>query len=158
MSRLRELLLHPWLLIRLQILLGVLFIAAALPKIVDPPSFAHMVHNYKLIPASLNSAFALVMPWIELMCGVALCLGIWKRTAAIFVSGLLFVFIVAISINLVRDNAVNCGCFDVSSASKTHAELIGEMWWVVIRDVLLMVASGLVLAGTRVDVERRVDL
>src|SRR5216684_3007318 len=72
--RMRTLLAHPWLTIRVQIALGVIFIAAALPKIVDPPSFAHMIYNYKLVPAALNNLMALVMPWIELLCGVALVL------------------------------------------------------------------------------------
>ena len=54
----RPLLLHPWLTLRVQIALGAIFVAAALPKIVDPPSFAHMVFNYRLIPGALVNAMA----------------------------------------------------------------------------------------------------
>ena len=38
---------HPWLTTRVQIALGVIFIAAALPKIVDPPSFAHRSADHR---------------------------------------------------------------------------------------------------------------
>jgi putative oxidoreductase len=142
-TRLTELWRSEWLTVRVQIALGVIFIAAALPKIVDPPSFAHMVYNYKMIPKALLGPMALTMPWVELLCGVALVLGIWRKTAAKLVGAMLIMFIVAISINLARGNAVNCGCFDVSSASKSQDELLAEMKWVIIRDVgmLVMVAQ-----------------
>jgi putative oxidoreductase len=134
---------HPWLTIRVQIALGVIFVAAALPKIVDPPSFAHMIYNYKLIPWALINPMALVMPWIELLSGLALILGIWKGTARTIIAALLVTFIVAISINLLRGNAIDCGCFDVSAAGKTTEERLADMRFVILRDIgmLLMVAQ-----------------
>ena len=133
----------PWLTIRVQIALGIIFVAAALPKIVDPPSFAHMIYNYKLIPWPLINPMALVMPWIELLCGLALILGIWKDTARTIIAALLVTFIIAISINLARGNAIDCGCFDVSAAGKTTAERIDDMRLVILRDLgmLLMIAQ-----------------
>ena len=69
----------PWLTIRVQLALGVIFIAASLPKIVDPPSFAHMIYNYRIVPGALVNLSALTMPWIELLCGVALVLLVLSR-------------------------------------------------------------------------------
>ena len=134
---------HPWLTVRVQIALGVIFVAAALPKIVDPPSFAHMIYNYKLIPWALIKPMALVMPWIELLCGLALILGIWKGTARTIIAALLLTFIIAISINLLRGNAIDCGCFDVSAVNKTTEERLADMRLVILRDIgmLLMVAQ-----------------
>ena len=134
---------HPWLTIRVQLALGVFFVAAALPKIVDPPSFAHMVYNYRIVPGALINLMALTMPWIELLCGLGLILGIWKDTARTLIAALLLIFIVAISINLMRNNAIDCGCFDVTAAGKTHEERIADMHFVVIRDLgmLLMCAQ-----------------
>jgi uncharacterized membrane protein YphA (DoxX/SURF4 family) len=141
---------HPWLTIRVQIALGVIFVVAALPKIVDPPSFAHMIYNYKLIPWALINPMALVMPWIELLCGLALILGIWKGTARAIIAALLLTFIIAISINLLRGNAIDCGCFDVSAAGKTTEERLADMRLVILRDIgmLLMIAQ-LWYASTR---------
>lgn len=133
----------------MQIALGAIFVAAALPKIIDPPSFAQMIYNYRLLPGFALNPLALVLPWIELLAGLALILGIWRRTAAAFVGAMLLSFIIAIGINLARGHAVNCGCFEVNAAPKTREQLVSEMRWVVIRDVgmLLMVAQ--ILAATR---------
>jgi putative oxidoreductase len=134
---------HPWLTVRVQIALGALFVAAALPKISDPPSFAHMIYNYRILPAGLVNISALTMPWVELLAGLALILGLWVRPARWLIGAMLVVFILAISFNLWRDNAIDCGCFDVSAAGKTHDEQIRDMWMVIVRDIgmLLMVAQ-----------------
>jgi uncharacterized membrane protein YphA (DoxX/SURF4 family) len=139
----REALTHPWLTVRVQIALGAIFIVAALPKIVDPPSFAHMIYNYRIVPGGLINLSALVMPWVEVLAGLALVLGVWVKPARSIVALLLLVFMIAITINLARGNAIDCGCFDVSAANRTHEERIKDMWIVLIRDagMLLMVAQ-----------------
>ena len=151
----REALTHPWLTVRTQIALGVFFIVAALPKIADPPSFAHMVYNYRLLPGPLVNLASLTMPWAELLMGVALVCGLWRRTAASLVGALLVVFIIAISVNLLRGNAIDCGCFDVADAGKSVAERLHDMRMVIVRDVgmLFLVAQGL-LGADRAE-ERR---
>ena len=132
----------------MQIALGVFFVAAALPKIVDPPSFAHMVHNYRIVPGVLVNLMALTMPWIELLAGLALILGIWKGTARTIIAALLVVFIVAISVNLLRHNAIDCGCFDVSAAGKTREERLADMKFVIFRDLgMLLMCAQLWWAG-----------
>ncbi len=133
----------PWLTVRVQIVLGIIFLMAAWPKIVDPPSFAHMIYNYRILPAGLINITALTMPWLEILVGLALVLGIWVKPARWLVAAMLIVFILAIAFNLMRDNAIDCGCFDVSAANLTHEERIRDMWMVILRDIgmLLMVAQ-----------------
>jgi putative oxidoreductase len=133
-ANLKEALASPWLTVRVQIALGLFFVAAALPKIIDPPSFAHMVYNYRLVPGAFVNVMALAMPWLELLAGLALILGIWARTSAALVGALLLVFVAAISLNLARGNAIDCGCFDVSAANKTVPERLADMRLVVLRD------------------------
>ena len=134
---------HPWLTVRVQIALGIIFLAAAWPKIVDPPSFAHMIYNYRVLPAGLINISALTMPWLEILVGLCLVLGIWVKPARWLVAAMLVVFIIAIAFNLMRDNAIDCGCFDVSAAGKTHEERLHDMRMVILRDLgmLLMVAQ-----------------
>jgi putative oxidoreductase len=132
---LRAALATPWLTVRVQILLGVVFVVAALPKIADPPSFAHMIYNYRMLPGPLVNAAGLFLPWFELLTGVALVLGIWRRTASVAIGALLLVFIVAIGFNLVRANPIDCGCFDVSAAGRSVEERFQDMGWVIARDV-----------------------
>ncbi len=134
---------HPWLTIRVQIALGIIFIVAAIEKIGDPPSFAHAIYNYRILPGALINISALILPWVELLAGLALVIGVWTRAARTIVALMLVVFIVAISINLLRGNAIDCGCFDVSAAGRTYEERIRDMWIVILRDIgmLLMVAQ-----------------
>ena len=146
---LSESLSHPWLTVRVQIALGAIFVVAALPKVVDPPSFAHMIYNYRLVPGAAVNAFALVMPWVEILVGLALILGVWPREAAALAGLLLLVFIAAIGFNLVRGHAVDCGCFDVHSAGKSREELLNEMRWVLIRDAAMLLLVAQVLLARR---------
>ena len=141
----------PWLTIRVQIGLGAIFLVAALPKIADPPSFAHMIYNYRLVPGALVNAIALVMPWVEILAGLALILGVWRKEAAIVCGLLILVFLVAIGVNLARGHAVDCGCFDVHAAGKTREEQLSDMRWVLVRDVgiLLLVAQVLIARRQR---------
>jgi protein SCO1/2 len=128
-----------------RLLLGAVFIVAAGPKIADPPGFAHMIANYRLFPTALVHPAALVLPWVEMLCGIFLVAGIFWRTAAKLVGAMLVVFVLAIGTNLARDRAVQCGCFDVHAAEKSHAELIGEMRWVLARDAALLFVAVLLL-------------
>jgi uncharacterized membrane protein YphA (DoxX/SURF4 family) len=139
----------PWLTVRTQILLGALFVAASLPKIADPPSFAHMIYNYRLVPGVVLNVMALVLPWLELLAGLALILGMWRRTAAVIVGALLLVFIVAISWNLVRGNPIVCGCFDVKAANLSAAEKFALMRLDVWRDLGMLLLAGQILYATR---------
>jgi len=118
-------------------------VAAAIPKIMDPPAFAHMIYNYKLAPGWAINALAITLPWVELLAGLALILGAWKRETAPLIGLLLLMFIAAVGINLARGHAIDCGCFDLREAGKTEAQRLTDMRWVIARDVgmLLMVAQ-----------------
>ncbi len=149
MRKAADLLARPWLTVRAQIALGAIFVAAAIPKLVDPPAFAHLIYNYRLVPAPFLNLFALVLPSLEILLGVALLLGIWKRTAAGLAGLLLFVFLAALSFNLVRGNAIDCGCFDVSVAGRTVAERLSGMRMDVLRDIGLLALPAQILWATR---------
>jgi len=153
-SALRRWLTEPWLTIRVQLALGVFFVVAALPKIVDPPSFAHMIYNYRIVPGMLVNLAALTMPWIELLAGLALILGIWRGTARTIIAALLLTFITAIGINLARHNPIDCGCFDVTAANKTRAERIDDMHFVIYRDLGMLLMVGQLWWAARVEKEK----
>ena len=143
-----------WLTIRVQLALGAIFVVAAWPKIADPPSFAHMIYNYRILPGALINFSALVMPWVELLCGLALIIGVWTRAARTIIALLLLTFMTAIAINLARGNAIDCGCFDVSAAGKTYEERIHDMWFVLARDAgMLLMCAQLSITSSRAEGE-----
>ena len=138
---------HPWLTVRAQIALGAVFVAAALPKLADPPGFAEALWNYQLAPAWLVHPAALTLPWLELLCGLALCLGLWTRAAAAWITALLLVFLAALSINLARHHPVDCGCFRTQTVARSADERVADMRWAVLRDLGLLALAAQVLAA-----------
>jgi uncharacterized membrane protein YphA (DoxX/SURF4 family) len=145
----RRWLLHPWLTVRVQIALGATFLVAALPKLADPPGFAKAMWNYQLFPAWSIHPAALVLPWLELLCGAALCLGIWVRAAAAWTAALLLAFVAALSINWHRGHPVDCGCFQTQARARSEAERMADMKWTILRDVGLLALAAQVLAAGR---------
>lgn len=147
---LRTWLLHPWLTTRASFGLGLVFVVAALSKIADPPGFAKSIWFFQLAPAWSIHPAALLLPWLELLCGLALCLGIWVRAAALWVAALLLGFTVALSINLARHHPVDCGCFGQETAARTEAERLDDMKWAILRDLgLLLLAAQVIAASSR---------
>ena len=140
-------LLHPKLTLALRIVLGLVFIAAAVPKIADPPGFAKAIWAYALFPAWSLNPLALILPWLELACGLALCLGVWVRAAVLWLGMLLLSFSLAITINLAQHHPVDCGCFGAATP-KTEAQRLIDMRWALLRDLgLLLLVQQLLLAS-----------
>ena len=121
-----------------RLILGGSFIFAAGAKIADPPAFAHEIYNFKLFPGTLVNAAALWLPWVEMLAGLALVAGIWRRVSALLIGALLVVFVAALSINLARGRAVDCGCFGSSKVPKTTEQRLNDMKIAIARDALLL--------------------
>jgi hypothetical protein len=136
-----------WLRVRLQIGLGAIFIAAAIAKILDPPTFAKNLWAYDLLPDWLINLQALFLPGIELVIGLALVLGLIPRPAAALAAILLVIFAVALLWNIVAGNPVSCSCFELNPAPKTCDQLVKEMWWVIVRDLAALLLAGFVIWG-----------
>ena len=144
-----EKLLSPWLTVRTQFVLAAVFVVAAIPKIADPPGFAHQVHNYQLTPQIAVNALALVLPWLELIVGLTLFLGVWRRTAAGVAAILLLMFMGALGINLARKHPIDCSCFSTSSVERSDAERLADMKLAILRDVGLLALAAQVLVAAR---------
>ncbi|HWR68500.1 MAG TPA: MauE/DoxX family redox-associated membrane protein [Desulfomonilia bacterium] len=119
----------------MRIALGVVFLYAGLTKIADPAGFALAVYNYHILPAFLVNITAIVLPWVEVIAGACLVLGLWIPGGALIVSGLLLVFSVALGFNLARGLDIACGCF---SSSPTAEKIT---WWYLLRDGSMLVAA-----------------
>ncbi len=144
-----------WISILFQIALGVIFLAACYHKIVDPPTFAKQVYEYRITPGGLINLIAIYLPWIELVAGVCLVVGVWTRGATGLVGVMLLVFTAALSFNLWRGHPVDCACFSVGPP-RSGAELLAEMRVRIAQDVgmLLMVAAVLVIGRVFGEVSR----
>lgn len=102
-------------------LLGAAFIYLGTAKALDPVEFLKQVEAYKLLttPPLLNLT-AVVLPWIEITCGLLLITGVALRGTALVTLGLLVVFTAAIldrGLNLAGEQDTrlcvikfDCGC------------------------------------------------
>ena len=115
------------LLVVFRIVLGGLFVYAGAVKIAEPLGFAQDIRNYRLVGQSLSFVAAVVLPWLEVLAGAFLVAGIWKRGAALVISGLLVFFIVLTLVTMARGIDVDCGCF--GSLSRKSG------WGVVLEDL-----------------------
>lgn len=77
-----------------RLLVGGMFIYTGVAKAMDPIAFLKEVHEYGILPtdpAYFLTTTAIVLPYLEILCGLTLLLGLWVRgSAAIFLGMLLF--------------------------------------------------------------------
>jgi len=128
-----------WLQALCRLALGGIFIYASLDKIAHPREFAVIIANYAILPDFLVTLPALVMPWLELFAGLCLVSGVWTRSAALWLSLLLLVFIMALGFNSLRGISMSCGCFSTSAADTEKAYVL------IIRDLLIMIPGLIIL-------------
>jgi len=126
------------LLLAARILLGFVFVFAAVSKTAEPESFAQAINNYKLLPEFLINISAIVLPWIELCTGLLLLFGVSVRENSAILSGLLIIFISAIFISLIRGLDIECGCFGTVDGSKVGILKILENAGLLVLSLLLL--------------------
>jgi len=103
-----------------RIALGCVFLISCFDKIADPAAFAGIIANYQLLPPPLVTLTALVFPWIEAVCGLALVAGRFDKGAALLVSLMMVAFIVIILYNGYRGLDIACGCFSVTAKEPSN--------------------------------------
>ena len=83
----------------IRLALGAYFIYSGLEKAGVPTDFLKNIHLYQMMPEDppfFLNAVATVMPWLEIVCGTALVLGVGIRGAAANLLVMLLVFSPAI--------------------------------------------------------------
>jgi len=98
-------------LLAFSLVVGGVFVWAAVLKIRDPLAFAQSVANYKIVCNLVAFWIGLLLPWLELAAGAFLIVGLWRRTSALLLSAMLAGFIVLVAVTMIRGIDVDCGCF-----------------------------------------------
>jgi uncharacterized membrane protein YphA (DoxX/SURF4 family) len=109
-----------------RILIGLVMLAAALGKIGDPGAFASQIHHYRLIPVAGENLLAITLPWIELVAGLALVLGVRARSGAWLATAMMVVFTAAVGTAIARHLDIQCGCFGTADATRVGARKLLE--------------------------------
>ncbi len=129
---------NKYLLVSIRIFLGLVFIFAAVTKITEAETFARAIANYKLLPNFLINFLAIILPWVELCAGILLVFGIVVKENSTILSGLLFIFIIAILISLLRGLNIDCGCFGTVGGTKVGIQKILENIGLLILGLILI--------------------
>jgi len=131
----------------LRLFIGIMFIYASTTKIAYPAEFAKNVESFRLAPYWTVNAVAVLLPWLELICGLFLVIGLSTRAAAALVGVLLTSFTIGIAINVMRKAPISCGCFDS----------VGEeiSWWYALRDSFLVLLTVQIFYFDRIFLLRR---
>jgi uncharacterized membrane protein YphA (DoxX/SURF4 family) len=86
-----------------------------------------------VVPAN---TLAVVLPWLELVTGVLLITGVWRREAAALAGGMLVVFLVAVSYVLGQGiDVAHCGCFTVGGEGRSAG------WTLIASDLALLAVA-----------------
>lgn len=108
----------------IRIFLGGYFLYTGAVKALDPTVFLKGIHTYGILPTNppiLLNGTAVILPWLEIVCGLCLILGLWIRGAALNLAVMLMVFTPAIlmrgleiqaakNISSFFDVKFDCGC------------------------------------------------
>ena len=125
--------------------IGWIFISASLDKIVDPSSFSKSISNYEITPYWINNLLALFFPWIELICGILMFVGLYyffkNKSKLIDIPNniiilMLLWFIFILSIAVYRDLDIDCGC-GISDDNTTPFEKLIEDIYLLITSIII---------------------
>ena len=99
----------------LRLIVGGIFIYASLDKIADPYTFSKAISSYEFSSllglSALDNILALILPWLELVLGLFLILGIYTDEVINFIILLMVFFTVMLSQAYFRGlNLEDCGC------------------------------------------------
>ena len=117
----------------LRVVLGVIFVYAAWVKLREPWAlFAMAIDSYQVLPVWAVELVARVLPWFELLLGILLIAGLWRRVSTTAASLLLVVFFSLMVRAMAKGMQIDCGCFGPGERLS---------WITLIRDGALLATS-----------------
>jgi uncharacterized membrane protein YphA (DoxX/SURF4 family) len=147
---------RPWLGLAARLVLAGVFLVAGASKVGDLAASGRAVYAYRLLPYDAATIVGAALPFVELVLGVLLLLGLATRIAAAVGSVLLVVFIAGISSVWARGLSIDCGCFGKGGelSEGVSPQYGGE----IARDVALLALAVflLVYPHTRLSLDERI--
>ncbi len=102
----------------------------------DPGKFARDIANYHIVPFGLENSIAIILPWLELLIGAGIILGIFLDGSVVLSGSFLILFIVMIFQAMMRGFNIECGC------GLKEGEMVG--WSKILENIVFLGASYIV--------------
>ena len=106
----------------LTVIVGGLFVYAGVLKVIDPVQFGLDIDNYKMLPWFVSVRLAFYLPWLEILCGLAIIFRVLYRGGLSILTLLVLVFIGATVAAKARGLDITCGCFGHASQHWSFAQ------------------------------------
>lgn len=123
-----------------RVLLGGLLLAAGALKAGHPSALAASIAAFRLLPAGIVGPLAYALPYLEIVLGFYLVVGLFTRIAAVISAAQFVLYAGAIASAVVRRLPVSCGCFGPQDSGTADWPHVGF-------DLLLAIASAFVVYG-----------
>jgi putative oxidoreductase len=107
------------------LVVGGIFIYAGAIKALDPIRFASDIDNYKILPWFISVRLAFYLPWLEILCGVALITRRFYLGGLSILATLISAFVIATVAAKVRGLDITCGCFGHASKNWNFSTHLG---------------------------------
>ena len=135
-----------WLDAGLRWFLAAILVWAGLSKLVDPVNFYGTMLEYQLpVPHLLLKITTLILPWLELFCGLLLVTNIARQATLIWVIALFTIFLAMVGQAFLRGLDISCGCFDLSPFGIPQTSKLGQLLesvgFATLRNVGLLAAA-----------------
>jgi putative oxidoreductase len=128
-------LLSPYATLISRIVLGGVFLVAGATKIANSGGLAASIRSYELgLPEWFVSLSAHALPYLEIMLGLYLLVGLFTKVAAWATIALTAIFLLALVQGALRGLEIDCGCF----GSSADGEPGGNLLLAAARDVGLL--------------------
>ncbi len=127
-----------------RVLLGAWFVYSGGVKIFGSglDRFTRDVGNYHLVKPPFDALTAYSVPWVELIAGLCLMLGILRRGSILTIAGLVVMFSVAVGWAWFKGLDISCGCHGDTEPIRYWFKaveftgyfiLLGWLWWLETR-------------------------
>jgi uncharacterized membrane protein YphA (DoxX/SURF4 family) len=126
-----------------RLFLGVVLLWAGVSKVGRPLTSQRAVQAYEIMPFDLAGYVGLALPFLEIVLGALLVLGLFTRPVAVVSTLLMLAFVAGIAQAWARGLTIDCGCFggggQIAAADTQYPQEIARdlgfalagawLWW-----------------------------
>jgi uncharacterized membrane protein YphA (DoxX/SURF4 family) len=131
-----------------RIFIAAIFIYAGYTKVLAPIQFAAAIEKYQILPPGGVLWVVKTLPWIEIVLGILVLLGVKIRYFAGAAASLLAFFVVVMAVTYARGIEADCGCFGIG-------EPISPL--TLLRDTLFIIPAAFLVAQPWFEARRSME-